>query len=76
MIGKEKAGKAYLSVLHRLEQLHLRVVIGIKAQDAGGKDDGFLTQAAGLFCNDAVEFSGIDEIQAFGTDRKLLHVDL
>lgn len=76
VVGKKEAGEAYLPVLHGLDQLHLRGVVGVKAEDAGGKDDGILPEAAGLLGDDAVELAGVDEVQAFGADGKLLHVDL
>ena len=76
MIRQKGAGETYFPILHGLDELHLRGVIGIKTQDAGGKDDGILPEAAGFFGDDAVKFTGIDEIQALRVDEKLLHIDL
>ena len=75
MLRCQAAWKAHPPLFDGLDQLHLGRVTGIKTQGIRRKDHGIFIAACG-FRDDAVQFPGIDEVEAFGMDRKLFHIDV
>ncbi len=73
---QKTAGEQKLSVLYGLDQLDLCGIMGIEAQCIQGKHDGILPGTSRLFCVNAVQFSGVDEVQRLGMDEKLFHINL
>ena len=60
----KKAGEEELSVLNGPQQVNLRLIIGVKAQNPQGKDHGILKMAVRGFRYDAVQLAGVDEAEA------------
>ena len=73
--GRDTAGKEHTAFPDGLQQLHLGRIVGVEAEDVRGEDHGVLI-AVIRFGDDAVQLAGIDEIQAFGVDRVLFHIDV
>ena len=75
MIRRKAAGEQKHAVLYGLDKLCLRGIIGIKVQDIRGKDDSILAGAFCIFRENAVQLAGVDKVQGFRSDKKLLHID-
>ncbi len=75
VFGRDIARKEQLSVLDRLYQMNLCLVIRIETEDAGGEDHGVLPVTVGGFRDDTVQLAGIDEVEAFRVRGKGVHID-